>query len=305
MFDSNPVVDTGAEDSTSDPGFRPASPATLTLTPSGLSWIINSGGGFSAKSVTVTNTGDMPSGALTSAVSVGASSFRITVNNCSALDSGQSCTLQLIPTGSAAGSYSGSFDVSGVSVPRTVSGSLSAQICGTGYTAGPGSCVPNNCTAGTLSGYPVPAINHGASAGVTKTTTITNGSQVWTATASCSAGTVTLSGESAATTCASGYTWNGSACAPVGPSCGNFTPQRFCTGSRIASVGLQGNRLYRAGEESLWLADVGGKCRVWCAQYSNVSCCALVLTTSGIFPCAAYTGNIYSYQYAYATTCIR
>ncbi|GAB5388802.1 MAG: hypothetical protein Alpg2KO_17700 [Alphaproteobacteria bacterium] len=89
---------------------------------------------------------------------------------------------------------------------------LDATSCDSSHTLVGDACLAN-CTPGTVSGYSHSTIGHGLSSGVTRTASITGGTQTFNATASCADGTVTVSGESlSSTSCSSGYSRVGDAC---------------------------------------------------------------------------------------------
>jgi hypothetical protein len=126
-FDNTGAGVGGAEDSTVDPSFIQQTPATLTLSPASLTWS-GSPGGLAAQQITVSNTGDLPSAAVTTGFSSGGSYFRVSGNNCgSGLAGHASCSLQVTPTISSGGSFTGTLDVSATGTNR-VTAALSATV---------------------------------------------------------------------------------------------------------------------------------------------------------------------------------
>ncbi len=71
-----------------------------------------------------------------------------------------------------------------------------------------------NCQAQNAGGYSVPALQNGASARVSRTESVAGGTVSWTATASCSSSSVTVSGASPSVQCQSGYVPGGTSCVP-------------------------------------------------------------------------------------------
>lgn len=84
--------------------------------------------------------------------------------------------------------------------------------------AGGATAAATGCGAQTAGGYAVPALADGGSAPVSRTAAVANGSQAYSATASCAGGGVSIAGESAGVlTCNSGYTASAGSCV-VAPS---------------------------------------------------------------------------------------
>ncbi len=97
----------------------------------------------------------------------------------------------------------------------TLSSLLVETDCTTGYGPQDQACSPLGCEAQTLNQYDVPVLAHDEAITVTRTATVSNGTQTYTATASCSFGELTVSGEGLSTACTQGYALNGEVCEPA------------------------------------------------------------------------------------------
>ncbi|GAB5388538.1 MAG: hypothetical protein Alpg2KO_15060 [Alphaproteobacteria bacterium] len=110
--------------------------------------------------------------------------------------------------------------------------------CNSGYSQVGQSC-SSGCSAGTYDGYSVGALSHEGSAQVTRAASIANGTGYYEATANCSAGSMTVSGESLVVSgCDAGYYQSGNSCVAVGTgfySPAGSTSQVACTNKPSSS----------------------------------------------------------------------